>query len=56
MERFWALNAYWEKYPPTHIMVRNVALWLGAYKPSNSTVEKITLDQFRAQHPNGIVE
>jgi hypothetical protein len=25
--------AYWREFPPTHLLVRSIAIWAGAFKP-----------------------
>lgn len=35
------LFGYWQENPPTEALVRNIAIWAGAYKPSE-TIAKPT--------------
>jgi hypothetical protein len=49
--------AYWREFPPTHLLVRNIAIWAGAFKPaSRGRSEKAQAEndaKLRAMFPTG---
>jgi hypothetical protein len=53
-----ARMAYWREFPPTHLLVRNIAIWAGAFKPASRAADpKIAQAEndakLRAMFPTG---
>jgi hypothetical protein len=47
---------YWKQFPPTHLLVRAVAIWAGAYKPEETQAVKVSSpDELRALFPSGSI-
>jgi len=46
---------YWQKYPPSHLLLRSIAIWAGAIeRPPDPTAPRLTLAELRGQYPDGI--
>ena len=51
--RLEAYQKYWKQFPPTHVLVRQIAIALEAYKPPPEDRPQGTLDDLRSIFPAG---
>ena len=54
--RIFARFAYWKEFPPTHVLVRSIAAYLGAYKPerrADPRAHEDAIAQVKAAFPDG---
>jgi hypothetical protein len=61
MPRILARQEYWKKCPSTHLLVRNIAIWAGAFKPEPEPSKSVrwndssSLEELRSLFPSGII-
>jgi hypothetical protein len=52
--RYFARQDYWRDFPPVHMLVRAIAIGLGAYRPQERATEKENaMATLRALFPGG---